>query len=352
MAVKITVQAFGEYEGRTVNKYTITQVSGIQVSVMNYGATITSIVVPDKTGSPADVVLGFDTLEGYIRSGHFYIGGICGRYANRIADGKFRINGHEYQLSNNIGIGCLHGGYQGFDKKFWEAEILPEENGVAFTYSSKDGEEGFPGNLSAVVTYRVIDNALHIEYSATTDKASPVNLTSHSYFNLSGGNDENILNHKLKINASRIVEVGEGYVPTGKLKGIENSELDFTSPRKISNGNGEGNGFDYSWVVNPSTSLRTKDELTEAVSLMHEESGRRMTVYTTQPAIHFYSGHLLDGQMQDTKKGKEYGKYAGLCLEAQHFPDSPNHPEFPNTIVKPGELYREKTVYSFGNINE
>lgn len=343
MAVKITVQAFGEYEGRTVNKYTMTQVAGIQVSVMNYGSAITSIIVPDMTGSPADVVLGFDTLEGYIRSGHFYFGGICGRYANRIADGKFLINGHEYQLSNNIGIGCLHGGFKGFDKKFWEAEILPEGDGVVFTYTSKDGEEGFPGNLTAEVTYRVTDNALHVEYTATTDKASPVNLTSHSYFNLSGGKDENILNHELKINASRIVEVGEGYVPTGKLRGIENSALDFTQSKKIGNGNGEGDGFDYSWVVN-----RINAELTEAASLLHKESGRRMTVYTTQPAIHFYSGHLLDGQMKDTKKGMEYGKYAGLCLETQHFPDSPNHPEFPNTIVKPGETYTEKTIYSFG----
>ncbi|HUR65418.1 MAG TPA: aldose epimerase family protein [Chitinophagaceae bacterium] len=347
MAVKTAVQVFGEYEGRTVNKYTITQLAGIEVSVINYGAIITNIIVPDKMGSPGDVVLGFDTLEGYIRSGQSYIGGICGRYANRIAGGKFQLNGHEYNVSSNTPAGCLHGGHHGFDKKFWEANIIPEENGVVFTYYSKDGEEGFPGNLLVSVTYRVIDNAVHIEYLATTDKASPVNLTNHSYFNLSGGSDKDILGHTLKINADRIVEVGDDLMPSGKLKRIENSKLDFTSSRKVSFGKGEQQEFDYSYVVN-----KDHSELAEAASLLHEESGRCMTVYTTQPAIHFYSGHLLDGQMRDTKEGKEYGKYAGLCLETQHFPDSPNHPAFPNTIVRPGETYREKTVFSFKKFNE
>jgi aldose 1-epimerase len=347
MTVNVTVQPFGEYEGKKVDKYSITQVAGIQVSIINYGATVTSIIVPDKAGSPADVVLGFDTLEGYIKFGHYYFGGICGRYANRIANGRFHINGSEYQLSNNIGIGCLHGGFQGFDKKYWEAAILPEGNGVVFTYRSKDGEEGFPGTLVASVFYRVIDNALHIDYTATTDKASPVNLTSHSYFNLSGGSESDILAHELQINADKIVEVGDGYVPTGKLLGISKSPLDFTHHRAIGGENGEAGSYDYSWVIN-----KNNAELTEAVSLLHRPSGRKMILYTTQPAVHFYSGHLLNEKITGAKKGGEYGKYAGLCLETQHFPDSPNHPEFPNTIIEPGETYAEKTIYRFETVIE
>ena len=185
MAIQIRVEPFGKFEGKTVNKFTISQTGGIQVSVINYGAIITGILAPDRTGTMADVVLGFDTLEGYIRSGQFYIGGICGRFANRIAGALFTINGQEYRLSRNIDIGCLHGGFRGFDKQYWEATILPENNGIRFTYLSKDGEEGFPGNLDVAVTYRVVDNELHIEYRAVTDKDTPVNLTNHSYFNLS-----------------------------------------------------------------------------------------------------------------------------------------------------------------------
>lgn len=346
MAVKTTVQPFGEIDGRTVNKYTITQVAGIQVSVMNYGATVTSIIVPDKTGSPADVVLGFDTLEGYIRSGEHYFGGICGRYANRIADGRFRINGSEYHLSKNGGISCLHGGFKGFDKKYWEAEILPEGNGVRFSYKSFDGEEGFPGNMNVSVTYMVANNELHMEYVATTDKASPVNITSHCYFNLSGGNEQNILDHELQLNADRVLEVDEKLIPTGNMNEVKNTAMDFTHLRKIGTSNGSSEGYDYSWVLQ-----KTNGQLEKAVSLVHPASGRKMTVYTTQPAVHFYTGHFLDGKMVDTKKGREYGKYAGLCLEAQHFPDSPNHPGFPDTILKPGEVYTEKTIYSFENVN-
>ncbi len=347
MAVTVTSQNFGELEGRIVKKYTIGEDGGIRVSMINYGAAITGILVPDRNGTMADVVLGFDTLEGYIYSGRFYFGGICGRYANRIADGRFRINGMEYQLSKNIGIGCLHGGFRGFDKKYWEAKILPGNDGVIFSYTSIDGEEGFPGNLDVKVTYRVTDNALHIGYWAVTDKASPVNLTNHSYFNLSGGADKDILSHELRINADRIVEVGEGYVPTGRLKSISGSPLDFKQSKKIGEGNGKATKFDFSWVVN-----KKIGELAESVSLRHINSGRCLTIFTTQPAVHFYSGHFLDGMMTDTKNGSHYGECAGLCLETQHFPDSPNHPEFPNTIIKPGETYSEKTVFLFSGINE
>ena len=347
MAVNVTVQPFGEFEGRTVNKYTITQTAGIQVSVINYGATVTGIFVPGRNGAPADVVLGFETMEGYINAGHFYIGGICGRYANRIADGRFQINDQEYQLSKNNDIGCLHGGFTGFDKKYWEAEILPEGNGVIFTYKSRDGEEGFPGNLDVTVTYRVIENALHIEYRAVTDKATPVNLTNHSYFNLSGGSENNILDHQLRINAANIVEVGEGFVPTGRLLAVADSPLDFKVLKRIGSGNEVTVDYDYSWVMN-----KQAGELAESASLVHKKSGRCMTVFTTQPAVHFYSGNFLDGRMTGTKNGRVYGKYAGLCLETQHFPDSPNHPAFPNTIIHPGETYSEKTIYRFSDIND
>jgi aldose 1-epimerase len=343
MAVKTTIQAFGEYEGRVVNKYTITRDSGILVSVINYGATVTNIIVPDKAGAPTDVVLGFDSLEGYINSGRFYFGGICGRYANRIKHARFRISGHDYQVSSNDGVNCLHGGYQGFDKKFWEGEILPGQDGVRFIYHSKDGEEGFPGNLDVRVTYTVADNALHIDYEASTDKASPVNLTSHVYFNLSGGDDDTILDHYIRINSNKVVEVGDGYIPTGNIIPVVNSPFDFTEYKRIGDAGKELQGFDYSWVLD-----KLDKEPDKAVSLIHKPRGLKLTVYTTQPAVHFYSGRFLDGRMDHTKSGIGYDKYAGLCLETQHFPDSPNQPEFPDTIIRPGELYREKTIFSFG----
>ncbi len=348
MSVNITEQPFGEFEGKKVNKYIIGRSSEIKVSVINYGATITSIIAPDKSGLPADVVLGFDTLDGYIKAGHFYFGGICGRFANRIAGGRFSINGNEYQLSKNNAAGCLHGGFKGFDKKYWQAEVLPEKNGVEFSYTSKDGEEGFPGNLTASVLYQVVDDELHITFKAVTDKATPVNLTSHSYFNLSGGNDRDILEHELLINGNKIAEVDEEYIPTGFFLEILHSPLDFTQLRKIDGGKIRTSGFDYSWALEQPEKL-----LTEAAMLVHRKSGRCMTVFTTQPAIHFYSGHYLDGKMTDTKNGAEYNKYAGLCLESQHFGDSPNRPEFPNTIINPGETYFEKTVLRFScNSNE
>ena len=345
MRVTTTEHFFGEYEGKTVNKYTITEVAGIQVSVINYGATITNIIVPDRSGSPADIVLGFDTLEGYLNATDSYVGCICGRYASRISNAVFNINGNKYQLPKNDGMNCLHGGYKGFDKVVWDATILPEGDGVLFTYNSEDGEEGFPGKLNASVSYRINNNSLHVEFSAKTNKATPVNLTSHSYFNLSGGKDDNILNHELQLFADRFVEIGNDLIPTGKLIDVKDSAMDFSAMHKIKETmNGLG-GYDHCWVLN-----KKNGELNKAASLLHKESGRMMSVYTTQPGILFYSGNFLDGTLTGTKKGKTYSKYAGLCLETQHFPDSPNHKEFPETILKPGEEYREKTIYSFENM--
>ncbi|MEQ1676344.1 MAG: aldose epimerase family protein [Chitinophagaceae bacterium] len=342
MAVRTTVQPFGEHRGKQVNKYIITQVAGIQVCVMNYGATITNIIVPDKTGTPGDVVLGFDSLEGYINAGNFYMGAICGRYANRVANGTFRINGNQYQLTQNNGKNCLHGGTRGFDKVIWNAALLPEGDGVAFTYISKDGEEGFPGNLEVTVTYRVINNTLHIGYAAVTDKSTPINLTSHCYFNLSGGKEATILNHELQLNADTFIEVDSDSIPSGRLLAVKDTAMDFTSLKRTGKEISKVDGYDYSWVLN-----RVNGELCKAAVLVHPATGIRMTVHTTEPSIHFYSGNYLNGSIIDTKKGIPYGKHAGLCLETQHFPDSPNQSEFPDTILRPGETYRQTTIYSF-----
>jgi aldose 1-epimerase len=345
MKVITNEQLFGTFNGRQVKKYTITEVAGIQVSVINYGATITNLIVPDRSGSPADIVLGFDTLESYINAGGSYIGCICGRYASRISNAEFSINGNNYQLAKNDGTNCLHGGIKGFDKVVWNAEILPEGDGVTFTYDSKDGEEGFPGELNVSVTYRVNNNSLIIDFWGRTNKATPVNLTSHSYFNLSGDKEDDILTHELQLFGNAFVELNADLIPTGKLIPVKDSAMDFLEMHEIKKEmNGLG-GYDHCWVLN-----NKNGELTKAATLFHRESGRIMTVYTTQPGILFYSGNFLDGSLKGTKKGKIYSKYAGLCLETQHFPDSPNHKKFPNTIIKPDEEYKQQTVYQFESI--
>lgn len=345
MRVTTTEQFFGTFNGKQVNKYTITEVAGIQVSVINYGATITNLIVPDRSGSPADIVLGFDSLEGYVKAADTYMGSICGRYANRIGHAAFNINGSRYNLSKNAGVNCLHGGFRGFDKVCWDAEILPGNDGVIFKYESNDGEEGFPGKLNTSVTYRVNENSLSIEFWAKTNKATPVNLTNHSYFNLSGGKENDIMSHELQLDADLFLETDDEFIPTGMLRQVKSTVMDFSTFHKVKPGIDKTGGYDQSWILN-----KENGELMKAASLLHKESGRLMTVYTTQPAIHFYSGNFLDGTLKETKKGKVYTKYAGLCLETQHFPDSPNHKEFPDTILKPGEEYLEKTIYSFENI--
>ncbi|OSZ77052.1 hypothetical protein CAP36_11550 [Chitinophagaceae bacterium IBVUCB2] len=345
MSVKIAVQPFGEYEGKQVKKYTITGDKGMEISAINYGATITNIIVPDRNGLLGDIVLGFDTVSGYVNAGNYYIGGICGRYANRIANGRFRINGSEYKLPGNNGINCLHGGFKGFDKVYWDAEINSEGDGVTFMYNSIDGEEGFPGNMKVTVNYRLFGNALHIEYAATTDKASPVNLTSHCYFNLSGDVESDILSHELQINANHFLESNSEMIPTGEFLEVKNTSMDFTTLRRADAAIDKTKDYDHCWVLN-----KVNGDLEEVASLTDQKSGRRMKVLTTEPGIHFYSGHFLDGNFTDTKEGKLYGKYSGLCLEAQHYPDSPNKKHFPNTILQPGETYRQQTIYKFENI--
>jgi aldose 1-epimerase len=342
MAVSIIAQPFGKWEDRPVSKYIIAEAGGIQVSVINYGATVTNCMVPDKTGAVADVVLGFDTMEEYLQAGTIYAGGICGRYANRIANATFRINGSVYRLAHNNGVNCLHGGFRGFDKVYWDAQLLPANDGVTFTYTSKDGEEGFPGTLTVHVTYRVLNHSLDIEYRAVTDKSTPVNLTSHCYFNLAGRNGESILDHQLQLNASSFLEVNEDFIPTGKMADVKNTAMDFTGMRKTGQAIESINGYDHCWILDNGSEL-----LTKAAALVHEKSGRKMTVYTTQPGIHFYSGHLLEAGIPGWTNGVVWKNFSGLCLETQHYPDSPNNSSFPNTILYPGEVYCEHTIYSF-----
>jgi aldose 1-epimerase len=343
--VKIIVEKFAVFENKEVNKFSIVQENGLAFSCINYGATITNILVPDKDGKLVDVVLGFDNLDGYINAKNAYVGSICGRYANRIANGKFTLNDVEYTLAKNNGENSLHGGVKGFDKVFWDAIVLEDENAIQFLYVSEDMEEGFPGRLEVTVIYRLVENKISIEYTATTNEATPINLTSHCYFNLSGGLDATILKHDIKINATHFVEVDKTNIPTGNLLNIENTGMDFLEMKTIANCIEVLNGYDHCWVLN-----KTDEKLTHAASLLYKKNGIVMNVYTTEPGLQFYTGNFLDNTLRDTKQNIEYNKYAGLCLEAQNFPDCPNNKNFPNCILQVGETYTQKTIYSFNDI--
>ena len=334
---------FGSIDGKEVSLYSLVNKNEMMVKITNYGAIVTSMMVPDKEGRLADVVLGFDSLSGYI-AGHPYFGCIVGRYGNRIANGKFTLNDETYTLARNNGENHLHGGISGFDKKLWQAESFKEENsvGVRLKYTSEDLEEGYPGNLEVLVTYILTnENELKIIYKATTDKACPVNLTHHGYFNLTAGN-ENVLGHQVKIIAGKYVAVDEGMIPTGVLPEVSGTEMDFldfhTIGERIQQVNG---GYDHSYVLN-----KQGKELSLGAQVFEPASGRFMEVYTTEPAIQFYTGNFLDGTLTG-KNGIVYDQRYGFCLEAQHYPDSPNQPSFPSTILKPGEEYSQVTVYKF-----
>jgi aldose 1-epimerase len=336
MSIHIAVEPFGEWQGKAINQYNIVSDNGMSVSIINYGAIITQLLVPTANNQRKDVVFGFTSMEGYIHAGKHYIGAICGRYANRISKGEITVDGNKYQISKNNGGNSLHGGTIGFDKKYWNAEII--HDAVRFSYFSPDGEEGFPGNLQVAVTFRLSDKQLHLEYSATCDQATTINLTNHSYFNLSG--DDTILDHQLQIDADTIVEVNDELIPTGMMVPVAGTNLDFRRSRKIKDQN-KTVEYDYSWVLN-----KRRGELKAAAKLTCPV-GLRMTVYTTQPAVHFYSGNFLDANFIETKENKVYSKFGALCLETQHFPDSPNHKNFPDTILRPGEKYNQKTIFSF-----
>jgi len=346
----IKKQAFGTVPEGRVDLYTMTNSRGMEVRAMNYGGIIVSLRVPDKKGVLADVVLGFDTLDAYLNNKP-YFGAIIGRYANRIANGKFTLNGAGYRLARNNGMNSLHGGLKGFDKVLWRGEQFENNQGigVVFTYTSKNGEEGYPGNLKAKVTYTLTDQSeLQIEYQATTDEATPVNLTNHSYFNLVSEGNGDILKHNLILNADRFTPVDSTLIPAGELRSVAGTPFDFTKPTAIGariDTNNEqlaiAHGYDHNFV------LSRKGSGLELAGRVHEQqTGRALEVYTTEPGVQFYTGNFLDGTITG-KHGHAYNKHAGLCLETQHFPDSPNHPTFPWTILKPEQTYHSRTVYKF-----
>ncbi len=340
--MKISKENFGVIKGQEVFLFTL-QNTSITVKIINYGGIVTSILTPDSEGRIEDIVLGFDKLDAYV-SGHPYFGAIVGRYGNRIAKGRFTLDGQTYQLSINNGENHLHGGLTGFDKVVWEAaEFITDESvGVELKYHSADGEEGYPGNMEIKVIYSLNNaNELKIEYFATTSKATPVNLTHHSYFNLKGAGNGDVLDHLLKIDAGKFTEVDETLIPTGELKDVNNTPFDFRKRKSIGSDISETeDGYDHNFVLN------NQGKLSKVVEVLEPVSGRKMEVYTSEPGLQFYSGNFLDGSITG-KNQKIYHKHYGFCLETQHYPDSPNHPEFPSTILRPEEMYHYVTIYKF-----
>lgn len=338
--MKITKSLFGKFAGKEVYRFTLSNEKGNIVSIINYGAAIISWQVTDKKNTIRDIVAGFEDLGTYLTN-KAYMGCIAGRYANRIASGKFQINGTEYQLACNNGPNHLHGGNKGFDKVTWDAVItdtaVPK---LSLSYLSKDGEEGYPGNLPVKVEYSYTDNdELIIEYFAETDKATPVNLTSHCYFNLTGNVDHGISDHLLQLNASLYTPVNEQQVPTGELCAVNNTVFDFTSLKRISQTGKATMAYDHNFVLN-----KTGNELSQAAILCDPANELQLSVYTTEPGIQFYSGNFLDAGLVN-RDGKPLGRHSALCLETQHFPDSPNQPGFPSTILQPGKEFRSRTIY-------
>jgi aldose 1-epimerase len=351
---KMEKQDFGKVsDGKSAELYTLTNKHGMEVALTNFGATVVGIKVPDKTGKSADVTLGHTNAAEY-QSGKGYLGATVGRYGNRIAHGKFSLDGKEYALPKNDGENSLHGGAVGFNGHMWAARDVSTAAGqaVQMTYVSKDGEEGYPGNLTITVIFSVpaAENALKIEYAATTDKDTVLNPTNHSYFNLAGQGNGDILKHEVTIHASRFTPVDSTLIPTGELQKVSGTPFDFAKSTTVGariEKNDEqlkfGKGYDHNWVLDKKAGS-TGPAL--AVEVYEPTSGRLMSVYTTEPGVQFYSGNFLDGSISG-KDGKTYGHRAALCLETQHYPDSPNHPDFPTTELKPGQKFHSTTIYKF-----
>lgn len=331
-------------DGREVEQFVLTNANGLRVTIMTYGATITSVEVPDRDGKSANVTLYLDSFEKYL-AGHPYFGSTVGRYANRIAKGRFTLDDTEYTLATNDKPNHLHGGPTGFGKRLWHAAPVEADDSVAvaFTYTSEDGEEGYPGKLDATVLYKLSDkNELVMDYTATTDKPTVVNLTNHAYWNLAGAGSGTVLDQLLTINADRFLPVDDTLIPLGEPDDVDETPMDFRKAKPVGSRieQVEG-GYDHCYILNqPSVG-----EMTLAARLVDPGSGRVMEVHTTQPAIQFYAGNFLDGSLSGD--GKTYGKHAALCLETQHYPDSPNRSEYPSTVLRPGETYRQTTVHKF-----
>ncbi len=346
----VSSERFGTMPGGTaVDAYILKNASGIEVKAIALGGIITSLKTPDRAGTLADIVLGFDRLDGYLKD-HPYFGAIIGRYGNRIGKAQFTLEGKVYTLAKNNGPNHLHGGLEGFDKVLWKTAAVPGQNAVTFTRTSPDGEEGYPGNLSVTVTYTLTDaNELIVDYHATTDKPTPVNLTQHSYFNLAGDGSGDILGHELMINADRYTPVDDTLIPTGELAAVEGTPFDFRKPTaigaRITAGHPQlkaGGGYDHNWVLN-----RAGSGLQLAARVVEPKTGRTLEVSTEEPGMQFYSGNFLDGSITG-KGGHVYAHRTGFCLETQHYPDSPNKPDFPSTILRPGQQYKTRTVFKFG----
>jgi aldose 1-epimerase len=336
-------------KGDSVKQYTLTNKNGMKVEVINYGGIITSLTAPDKNGKYQDVVLGFTKPEDYFNDNPYFFGALIGRYGNRIANAKFTLEGKTYELDKNDGPNSLHGGKEGFDTKIWTVEPVKDAQfpTLKLTYVSADGEEGFPGKLTTTVLYTLTDdNALEISYEATTDKATVVNLTQHSYFNLSGNFTQPVTDHELQLKAEKFLPVNSTIIPTGEEKSVKGTPFDFTVSKPIGkdiNSDDEqirlGQGYDHNWILE-GKGLRT------IATVYHPATGRVMEVMTDQPGVQFYSGNFLDGKYE-TKTGGKYEKRNGFCLETQHYPDSPNQKAFPSTELKPGQKYQTKTIYKF-----
>lgn len=337
----ITKADWGEFDSSNVYLYTLTNNKGTEVKITNYGGIVTSFVTADKAGNKSNIVVGFDSLSGYLAKPP-YFGALIGRYGNRIGDAKFTLDGTTYKLAANNGKNHLHGGLKGFDKVVWDAMVMNDTvPSLMLNYLSKDGEEGYPGNLKVSVVYTLTDDdELKIEYNAETDKATPVNLTNHSYFNLTGDVNNTILNHTLIIDADNYTPVDATLIPTGEIKSVKGTPFDFTSAKVIGKEiDSVKGGYDHNWVLNK------KDNSLQKVAVLSDSvSGRSVEVYTTEPGLQFYTGNFLDGTLIN-RDGKHISLHTAMCMETQHFPDSPNKPDFPSTILKPGEKYHTETVY-------
>ena len=349
--VSITKSFYGKTkDNKKVDLYSFKNENGMQVDIINYGGIITSLKVPDKNGETENIVLGYSKLKDYINENP-YFGSIIGRYGNRIAKGKFNLNGNQYTLATNNDENHLHGGNIGFDKVIWEAEtkINSNSSSLILKYLSRDMEEGYPGNLYTTVTYKITnDNSVEIKYEAQTDKTTVINLTQHSYFNLSGDFNQSILNHKVKINADQFLPVNKSLIPTGNKLNVSMTPFDFRNYKEIKKDiNADdlqlnyGNGYDHCWVLND-----YKNGYRLVASAFHEESGRLMEVYSDQPGLQFYTGNFLDGSLPQKEEGF-YNFRSGFCMETQHFPNSPNQPDFPSVTLNPNEKYNSKTTYKF-----